>query len=49
MVIVAEWHKQHVPEGENFIKVGCSEFVKFQDRDSKLGTAVHYEKGITTI
>lgn len=49
MVTCAGWHKQLVPDGENFINMGFSEFVIFLPRDTELGTPEHYEKGITAL
>ena len=41
-----ERHKQHVPEGENFLNMGSSEFVNFRAMDTKLGTLANLDRGI---
>ena len=43
-----ERHKQHVPEGKNFLNVGSSEFVNFLASKTKLGTLAHLDRGNMT-
>ena len=43
-----ERHKQLVPEGENFLNMGSSDFVNFWASDTKLGTLVHFGTSLKT-
>ena len=49
MVNGDERHMQHVPEGENFLNMGSSEFVNFCASNTKLGTLAHLDRGIATL
>ena len=49
MVNGDERHMQHVPEGENFLNVGSSEYVNFLAIDTKIGTLTHLDRGITNL
>ena len=49
MVAGDEGHKQHMPEGKNFLNIGYSEFVNFLDSDNNLGALARLDRGITTL
>ena len=49
MVTGDERHKQHVPEGENFLNMGSFETVNFLASDSKLSTVRLLDRGITMV